>query len=65
MVEIGPYIEYCGEAYVQESFVIRCVVLGLLLVALLGVLVYLERKSRRNTFFRPAAGVLDNFCNTL
>lgn len=46
MVEIGPYIEYCGQAYVQESFVIRCVILGLLQIALAHVLVHLVRKFR-------------------
>ena len=45
MVEVGPYIEYCGEAYVRESFVLNCVALGLLLVALCHVLVYLVKMS--------------------
>lgn len=38
MVEIGPYIEYCGQSYVRESYVIQCVVVAWLAYGLFCVL---------------------------
>ena len=41
MVEAGPYIECYCKVYVLRSYVIQCVVVGLVLVALGHVLLFL------------------------